>query len=801
MTELTRQLSRQGGGAAAARAAVPEPVRVITGARLAELPVPTQSVLKAAAVLGARFRRDVLASVAGVPPGELAGALATGRDARLLEPAGPGEDRFRHEMVRDAVCDAIPEADREELHAQAGGVLAALAARGRDVDDAEAAYHLVRAGPAAAGQATEYARRAGDRAMAALAFEDAAHWYQHVAGRLAATRAGDADQAAAALSLGAARLAAGDPDGGRAGFRQAAERARRAGRPDLLARAALGLGGGPAGFEVQLLDGEQISLLEEARFALTDEHGALTALVTARLSIASSMIIPERIRLELAAEAVRRARDAGDDATLAACLAALCDAIAGPDDCAERRDRATEIIDIAGRLRDPVLGLLGRRLRLVALLEAGAIADWEADALAYQTAAEALRHPLYAWYVPLWRGMRALAAGRFGECRDALAEAGDTGARAGSRNATMLVATQQWCLHAEGDDVAGLLTMLPQLDTAPMAGSMLQVTRALVLAQAGRTEQARAQFEAVAPLLPALARDSEWLPVVAQVAETLALIGSADPHPAARWAYDALAPYAGLFVVEGIGAAVRGPVHRHLALLADVLGDREAAAAHRTEAVAQARALGATALVARIEREARPSPAAGDRPEQAASDGGPDQVFRRDGEVWTIGYGGRQVRLRDSKGLRDLHALLTRAGTAVAALDLASAAPGRVPAAPDTGEVIDTQARSAYRQRLRELEEEAAEADAAADIGRSARVAAERDALVEALTQAYGLGGRVRRAGSDAERARTAVTARIKDAIRRIGEAHPDLGRHLARSVRTGTFCVYDPDQPTRWSG
>ncbi|HJY60168.1 MAG TPA: hypothetical protein VJ418_27625 [Streptosporangiaceae bacterium] len=359
------------------------------------------------------------------------------------------------------------------------------------------------------------------------------------------------------------------------------------------------------------------------------------------------------------------------------------------------------------------------------------------------------------------------------------------------------MATQQWCLHAEQGDVAGLLTMLPQLDTAPMAGPMLQVTRALVLAQVGRTEEARAQFEAVTPLLPALARDSEWLPVVAQVAETMALIG---PYPVARWAHDALMPYAGLFVVEGICAAVRGPVHRHLALLADVLGDREAAAAHRAEAVAQARALGATALVARIEREARPWPVPGDRPAQGAGDGGPGQVFRREGEVWTIGYDGRQVRLRDSKGLHDLHALLTRPGTAVAALDLASATPDRVPAMPDTGEVIDAQARSAYRQRLRELEEAAAEADAAADIGRSARVAAERDALVEALTQAYGLGGRVRRPGSDAERARTAVTARIKDAIRRIGEAHPDLGRHLARSVRTGTFCVYEPDQPTIWS-
>ena len=166
--------------------------------------------------------------------------------------------------------------------------------------------------------------------------------------------------------------------------------------------------------------------------------------------------------------------------------------------------------------------------------------------------------------------------------------------------------------------------------------------------------------------------------------------------------------------------------------------------------------------------------------------------------------------MRDSKGLRDLHALLASPGTAVAALDLATAAGGQPPgvsagpdglhAPSDTGEVIDAQARAAYRQRLSELEQAAAEADADADIERSARIAAERDALVDALTGAYGLGGRVRRSGSAAERARTAVTARIRDSIRRIGDEHPDLGRHLARSVRTGTFCVYEPDQPVRWS-
>jgi hypothetical protein len=437
---------------------------------------------------------------------------AAGRDTSLLQLAEPGEDRFRHDLVRDAIYDSIPADAREDLHTRAGGVLASLADRGRDVDDAEVAYHLARAGTAAAGPAAEYARRAGDRAFAALAFEDAVHWYEHAASSLAAPGRRRRSEVRRRAAAGNRPARGRRPGRRRAGFRQAAERARRARRPDLLARAALGLGGGSAGFEVGLLDGEQISLLEEARSVLPDGEGTLIALVTARLSIASTLLLPEARRLELATEAVRQARSAGDDATLAATLAALCDAIAGPDHCAARRAHATEIIDLADRLRDPVLGLLGRRLRLVALLETGAIADWEADALAYRAAAEALRHPLYLWYVPLWRGMRALAAGRADECRAALAEAAAIGERAASGNAIMLVQTQLWCLRAEEGDTAGLLGMLPELETVAVPAPWLQVTRALVLAQAGQTEDARAQLEAVVPLLPAMPRDSEWLP-------------------------------------------------------------------------------------------------------------------------------------------------------------------------------------------------------------------------------------------------------------------------------------------------
>jgi len=59
--------------------------------------------------------------------------------------------------------------------------------------------------------------------------------------------------------------------------------------------------------------------------------------------------------------------------------------------------------------------------------------------------------------------------------------------------------------------------------------------------------------------------------------------------------------------------------------------------------------------------------------------------------------------------------------------------------------------------------------------------------------------GAISTAGSPVERARTTVTARIRDSIRRIEAVHPELGRHLQRSVRTGTLCVYEPETDVRW--
>ena len=101
---------------------------------------------------------------------------------------------------------------------------------------------------------------------------------------------------------------------------------------------------------------------------------------------------------------------------------------------------ATEIVAI-GRRGDPAIELLGRRLRVRALLELGDLRAVDGEIAAFAAVADRLRQPLYSWYTPLWRGMRALTRGRFDEVERDIAQAVAIGAAAQSENATMLTIT------------------------------------------------------------------------------------------------------------------------------------------------------------------------------------------------------------------------------------------------------------------------------------------------------------------------------------------------------------------------
>jgi pimeloyl-ACP methyl ester carboxylesterase len=174
----------------------------------------------------------------------------------------------------------------------------------------------------------------------------------------------------------------------------------------------------------------------------------------------------------------------------------------------------------------------------------------------------------------------------------------------------------------------------------------------------------------------------------------------------------------------------------------------------------------------------------------------------REGEYWTIVFGAHEVRMRDSKGLAHLAELLANPGDEIEALQLAGGrAGGLAPdAAADTGPLLDSAARRAYRKRLGELRVEIEQADAFHDVERAARARIEADTLVEQLSAATGLAGRDRRTGSAAERARLNVSRAIRSAIARIGEHAPALAEHLDASVQTGRRCVYRPVSAVSWT-
>lgn len=171
-------------------------------------------------------------------------------------------------------------------------------------------------------------------------------------------------------------------------------------------------------------------------------------------------------------------------------------------------------------------------------------------------------------------------------------------------------------------------------------------------------------------------------------------------------------------------------------------------------------------------------------------------VFRKDGEYWTVVYGGQTIRLRDAKGLQTLAELLRNPGREFHATDLMAFGG---PELGSAGAPLDARAKLEYQRRLTDLREELAEAERFGDGGRASRAREEIEALAEQLAAGVGLGGRDRPVASHAERARVAVTQRLKTTIAKIRESQPSLARHLAASVKTGAFCSYDPEPRVTW--
>jgi hypothetical protein len=468
----------------------------------------------------------------------------------------------------------------------------------------------------------------------------------------------------------------------------------------------------------------------------------------------------------------------------------------GPDHVTERVAAGERMLATAISTGDVALVLLARRQLVVALLEQGRFAEADAQIAAFAQAVLPLRLPLYSWLVPIWQGMRSLMTGALEDVARAVAQATERADDADSVNARVMVfALRAAHAHATGT-VPALREYIEQV-LVPYAGNpMADGPSAYYLVQAGAEERARGLVRRrVRGGLGAIAKDAEWLEAVALLGEAGRLVHDDE---AVAIASEALAPYAGLWVIDGIGGACLGCVELFLGRFAARLGHPDARRLLET-ALAAHLAVGAETLVAETEQalaELGGRTGGVDRPGGRVRKAVDTGELLRLGAAWQASWRGVTVHVQDSKGIRDIAVLLARPRVPVSVLDLSG--PGRTSGA-DLGPLLDDAARATYRERLRELEEDLAEAEADNDLIRAEKARTERDFLARELASALGLGGRARTAGDPVERSRKAVSLRIGTAIKAIEHVHPALGRHLRASVHTGRQCVYEPEDDVTW--
>ncbi len=810
----------------AGQTGIPPGVHEALAERFAALSTACTAALGAAAIIGGRFRADLVARTLEQAPGPVAEALAEGARAGVLAGDAPGAYRFVHDLFREFAYERLPVGERARLHLRTGRQLEADRARGADVPLAELAGHFVQADPGS-DPAHEYSAAAAGEAEDRLAYEEAErHWQRALAaaGENPATRTGTL------LALARARWRMGAGQAAGETYLAAAGLARREHDAVGLAHAALGLH--EIGSRIWWPADQLVTVLSEALDALSEAPGATALRLRVMAGLARVLAwhgldLP-RARA-LAAEAVTQARATGDVPVLAACLLAQHNALWAPGTAGERRAVAAEVAALAGQAGDRELLIEARLLATTDLLE---LADpaFRAELDEFARLADATRQPRFRYAALARRAMLALLGGHFAEAGRLIGQAAALGEECGEPGARDVRHDQDWDLR-DGQGRLGELADVP-LDMFPDPDSpQARGLRALALLAAGDRAQAA---QVAAPMFMGgpdrIPRNHQFLLGAAFVTELMAGLGGI---PAAGQLYQALLPFAGQAVVSGAAISFRGSVAHHLGVLAAVLDQPGEAAAHLEHAVAVHERLGALpwALRSRYElarlrlaepgqRDAAAAALAGigaeaerlgmaglardARAHAAAAGRAPlaNGVFRREGALWTLTYGGVTVRMRDAKGLADLAALLAVPGREIPAADLVAAASGGLGRA-DLGlgadEVLDETARRQIRRRLADLDEEIGEADAWADPERASRARAERDALVGEVAAATGLAGRARRLGDQGERARKAVTARIRDVIGRIGRVHPSLAAHLRASVTTGTRCCYSPAAPVSW--
>jgi DNA-binding SARP family transcriptional activator/class 3 adenylate cyclase/tetratricopeptide (TPR) repeat protein len=572
---------------------LPTTVREVIIQRVARLGDDARRLLTVASVIGRDFDVGLLTDVADADEAVVLDSLDMATAAALIRPAAGEADRytFVHALVEHALFDALSPARRRRFH---GRVAEWLEARcGTDPGDriGELAYHWLEDGDQP-DKAIDCASRAGARALAQLAPDDALHWYRQALDVLDRTSDPDDSRRGAVLTgLGDAQRQTGDP-AHRETLLAAARLAEHLGDSELLARAVTTNSRGMLN-AVGGVDAERLAALEAAHMASEGTATPARALVLATL--AAELAFADRARMRrVAQEAIDLARRLGDDATLVTVITRLQAAVGSPDTLADRISLADESIAAAERTGDSVLRWYAAAMSYTPALESGDVEAFERQVDIVDRLAREIGQPFMRWISAIARSVREQLDGHLDRAEELATEAFEIGRDNGQPDALVFFAGALVGIRIDQGRIGELVGLAenPQ-DTPGVPGT--RAVAALCYCDLDRRAEARALLDTdVSANFSGLPFDPMWtsfMSLYAHVAETL------GDRRAAIQLVELLEPWREQIATSGAGIW-GGSIAHPLGLVLATAGRHDEAEKAFAEAAAVHEHIGAPILLA-----------------------------------------------------------------------------------------------------------------------------------------------------------------------------------------------------------
>jgi DNA-binding NarL/FixJ family response regulator len=591
--EVVRYLQQQGHFDRASPATIPttirlpEGIREAIGRRLNLLSAACNDVLATAAVIGHEFRLDVLLR-ASRPSSEdavleaLDGALA----ARIVEETEAGLYQFTHTLLRVTLYDELRTGERRRRHNAVGEAIEVVYRHDPTPVLSNLAYHFRAAGLGSAIDRTiDYAKRAGQSADAALAFEDAIDSFQNALDMLDAKEADDPDlRCGLLLALGRSQgkvNGAGAP----ATLNAAADIARSRKLHGLLAEIALAYAEVVVRFvtDINRADDE---LLQEA----LDHLPASELRFRIRLMASLARLRVHQGRLDearaIGSHAIAMARQQNDPATLAIALAGLSEVPWQPHETEEVLRDANEMADAGTRANDLEIAVRAHFRRAILLLELGDIQGVMASVDEMARCNTSLRQPFFDAYVQAMKGRLAMMRGALGEVEECIRQVQKVRLSAQVNDP---VAQMIFTLRRERGQLGMLGGAVAMFVRQTAMAAIWRPALALLYVELGDLDSARTIFDDLASdEFRSIPEDARWTTCIAYLAEVCFAL---DDREHASRLYALLLPWSGRNI--GVGIEFLGSSDRFLGLLASLEGRWPDAMRHFEKALAMNDRIGA----------------------------------------------------------------------------------------------------------------------------------------------------------------------------------------------------------------